>query len=299
MLLVLFAAIAADTGRAYHVPLAAAAESLHVTEVGAGRPVVLIPGMFGSAYTFRRVLPLLAERGFRAIVIEPLGIGFSTTPERANYSLTAQADRIAAVMRQVDAAGAVIVAHSVATSMALRLAYRHPGLASAVVSLEGGVAEAAATAGLRRAARFVPWVKWAGGIKRIRRTMRSGLIEASGDTSWVTDEVVNGYTAGAARDIDGALKAFLAVAVAREPEKLGPHLGEVTIPIHLLRGSAPHKGGPPDDEIRAMQRFLTGLTMESVAGAGLYLQEERPDVVLAAIEAMAAASPAPCGTCPP
>src|SRR2546422_1504920 len=40
----------------------------------------------------------LFRSGYRAIVIEPLGVGNSGRPEHADYSLTAQADRIAGVL---------------------------------------------------------------------------------------------------------------------------------------------------------------------------------------------------------
>src|SRR5262249_23717387 len=76
VLLLLSILVSGDSGRAYHVSVARA-ESLYVTEVGSGQPVVLIPGLFGAAYGFRHVLPGLAGAGYRAIVIEPLGIGNS------------------------------------------------------------------------------------------------------------------------------------------------------------------------------------------------------------------------------
>src|SRR3989475_10138279 len=73
-------------------------ESLPVEAAGGGAPVVLIPGLFGWAFGFRKLVPLLVGAGYRTIVIEPLGVGASARPEKANYSLTAQADRIAAVL---------------------------------------------------------------------------------------------------------------------------------------------------------------------------------------------------------
>ena len=57
-----------------------------------------IPGLFGSRFGFRNVVPRLTEAGYRVIVIEPLGIGSSARPEGSDYSLTAQADRIAVVL---------------------------------------------------------------------------------------------------------------------------------------------------------------------------------------------------------
>lgn len=74
----------------------APAESLQVTLGGAalGAPVVLVPGLFGSAYGFRHLIHILTASGYRAIVVEPLGIGASGRPAHADYSLTAQAQEV-------------------------------------------------------------------------------------------------------------------------------------------------------------------------------------------------------------
>ena len=285
-MLLLTLAVLADTTRAYFVPVAQA-ESLWVMEVGQGPPVVLIPGLFGSAYGFRQVLPLLEERGYRAIVVEPLGIGRSARPERGDYSLTAQTDRVAAVLDHIDVRGAIIVAHSLNASVAFRLAYRRPELVSGVVSLDGGPAERATTSGFRRAMTFVPWIKWFGGVNLIRKKIRSGLVSASGDTTWVTDEVVAGYTAGAQTDLDGTLKAFLGMAAAKEREKLAPRLSEITSPVRLLVGGARHDGAPPRSEVETLETSLRLLSVDTIAGAGHYIHEEQPEAVAAAVDDIA------------
>src|SRR5947207_15646025 len=87
----------ADTSRAFSIALAPA-ESVWVTVEGAGDPVVLIPGLFGSAFGYRSVLPRLVDAGYRSILIEPLGIGTSARPHHAYYSLTEHAARSAAAL---------------------------------------------------------------------------------------------------------------------------------------------------------------------------------------------------------
>jgi pimeloyl-ACP methyl ester carboxylesterase len=280
--------VLADSTRAYSVPVARA-ESLWVTEAGEGTPVVLIPGIFGAAYGYRQVVPLLTERGYRAIVIEPLGIGQSAKPERANYSLEAQSERFEAVLEYLGLAGAILVAHSTNASIAYRLAYRRPDLVSGVVSLEGGPAERATTAGFRRAMTFVPWIKWLGGAKLIRRQIRKRLIQASGDTTWVTDEVVDGYIAAAQADLDGTLKAFLGMAGSKEPERLQPRLLDIHCRVWLLLGGAPHDGGPSNKELATLRAGLAGLSVDTLPGVGHYIQEERPEAVVRAVERVAAA----------
>src|SRR5438034_526191 len=182
--LVLFA----DTAHAFSVVLTPV-ESVQVTVTGAGEPVVLIPGLFGSAFGFRRVLPLLAQTGFHAVVVEPLGVGTSARPARADYSLTAQADRVAAALDRLGLANAIVVAHAVGASIAYRLAYRRPDLVRGIVALDGGPVEAATTRGFRRALELAPWIKLLGGARLVRRKLQRSLIAASGDTTWVTEPV--------------------------------------------------------------------------------------------------------------
>ena len=262
----------------------APAETVHVEAwAGTGRPVVLVPGLFGGAFTFRKVVPLLAAAGFRPIVIEPLGTGLSSRPEKADYSLTAQSRRIAAVLDSLDSGPALVLAHSLGAAIAFRLALDRPDLVRGIVSIEGGPTEAAMTPTFRSAMRYLPWVKLFGGIKLVRRKIRNMLLDSSGDPSWVTDGVVQGYTLGEARDFDATLKAFRAMSRAREPAKLEPHLGEIACPVTLVVGTARHEGDVPPQEVALLSRTIVSFAVDSQRGAGHYLQEERPAAVVSAV----------------
>ncbi|HEX2249967.1 MAG TPA: alpha/beta hydrolase [Gemmatimonadales bacterium] len=258
-------------------------ESLHVVSAGNGAPVVLIPGLFGSAFGYRHLLNQLPRLGYRAVVVEPLAVGSSGRPERADYSLTAQADRVAKAIGQIEKTPVLLVAHSVNASTAMRLAVRHPRLVRGMVLLDGGPMEAAATRGFRRAMTYVPWIKWMGGMKRLRPRIRHDLIESSADSTWLTDAVLDGYTAGAGRDLDGTLKAYLRMAKAREPEKLRARLHEIRVPVRLLVGAVPHQGGISSDQIELLAKRVPHFVLERVPRAGHYLFEEAPHAVVAAI----------------
>ena len=277
----------ADSSHAF--PLAVSpAESLQVTEAGAvaAAPVVLIPGLFGSAFAYRKVIPLLTAAGYRTLVIEPLGVGSSGRPEHADYCLTAQADRIAAALDHLGVQRALVIAHQTSASIAYRLAYRRPDLVRGIISLEGGPAEAAATPGFRRAMQLAPWIKLFGGMGLIRKKIRKNLIEASGDASWVSDEVVDGYTAGAARDLDGTLKAYVGMARARERERLRPHLAQIACPVLLLWG-AQGVVGRLYDPLEVWRTYATDVRGRPL-DAGHFLVEERPEATLAALRAFLA-----------
>jgi pimeloyl-ACP methyl ester carboxylesterase len=279
-----------DTAVVRDIPVAAG-EILRTTSVGSGRPVVLIPGLFGAAFGYRKIVGPLAELGYRAIVIEPLGFGWSSHPRRANYSLSAQTTRMAAVLDSLGIDHALIVAHSTGASIALRLAYQRPDLVQGILSIDGGPAETAATPGLRRAMRF-------GGLltkallqpDAFRDEVRRGIVANSSDATWVTAEVVSGYTAGVTADLPGAIDAWRGMAKSVEAESLAIRLPECRIPVRLLVGAVPHQSGIGADQMELLRQRLTDFGMESVARSGQYIQEEQPGAVVAALGKLAAAS---------
>lgn len=265
-------------------------ECLQVTVSGKGRDIVLIPGLFGSAFGFRKVIPLFTAAGYRSVVVEPLGVGSSARPPRADYSLTAQADRIQKALDALDVKDAILVSHSIGTSMALRLAYRHPDHVRALVSLEGGAAEEVSTPAFRRVMMLAPVLKLFGGRRIIRGKVHGMLVERSANPAWVTDEIVAGYTAGGARDTDATLDALSQMSKAREPEPLAPRLGEVRCPVRLVLGEAPHKGGPSDAEVHLLQASLASFSISRVPRSGHFLFEEAPMAVVDAVDEMDRAS---------
>jgi pimeloyl-ACP methyl ester carboxylesterase len=129
--------------------------------------------------------------------------------------------------------------------------------------------------------------------------MRNDLIAASGDASWVTEEVMDGYIAGAAADLDGTLLAFMAMAEAREPERLAPHLAQIRCPVRLVLGTAPHQGGVESRQVAFLRDRLPSFTIDSVPGAGQYLFEEQPATVVSIISSMMPPVPTVLGTTGP
>ena len=278
--------ISPDSSNLMRIELAPG-ETLRVAVAGAGRPVVLIPGLFGAIEGFRRLSDSLVASGYRVVVVEPLGIGSSSRPKRADYSLTAQSERIAALMNELDMQRAVVVAHSVNAAVALRLAVMHPELVATVVSLEGGPSETVATRGLRTALQWAPLLKLLGSGAFRGRIARS-LREASGDTTWLTDSVVQVYTRGPARDLGATLHALGQMVDAEEPWRLGPALPRITCPVVLIQGLAPHKGGP-DEKARARLNAIPRFALVPLPGVGHYAFEEAPHLVVDVIRQVAPA----------
>jgi pimeloyl-ACP methyl ester carboxylesterase len=183
---------------------------------------------------------------------------------------------------------ALVVGHSIGGAEALRLAYRRPDLVKGLLTIEGGPTETTMTPAFKRALRFAPWIKLFGGVRLVRRKVRSLLLASSGDAKWVSEDVVYGYPAGASRNLDATLKAYLAMASAREKERLEPHLAEIRCPVRLLVGTARHDGSVPDYEVPLLERTLRSFALDSAPGAGHFVQEEQPEAVVRAVDRLRA-----------
>ncbi len=272
-------------------------EVLRTTTTGTGAPVVLIPGVFGAAYAYRMLTGPLAKRGYRAIVVEPLGYGWSSHPKDADYSFAAQSGRVSEALDSLGVTGALVVAQSSGAAIAFRLAVARPDLVRGLLSIDGGPAESAATPGMKKAFKFGGGlVKLALDESALRHDVRREIVRNSGDTTWITDAVVRGYTAGQTADMSGSIDAFHRMSKAKEPTSLADQLSQCTAPVLLMVGTVRHPAEVTDEQRAMLGAKLRSFGIDSVAGSGQYIQEEQPAAVLEALARLArTASAVPAG----
>jgi len=267
-------------------------EVIRTTTVGAGRPLVLIPGIFGAAYGYRRITGTLAAEGYQTIVIEPLGYGYSSHPKDADYSFTAQTLRVGEALDSLGVTHALLVAQSSGASIAFRLAIARPDLVRGLLSIDGGPTESAATPGLKKAFRFGGGLaKLAMDESMLRHDVRREIVLNSGDTTWVTDAVIRGYTGGQTADMHGSIDAFHAMSKSKDEASLADRLHECAVPVRLLVGTVKHPAEVPHDQRELLTAKLRNFRADSVSGSGQYIQEEQPGAVVAAVARLDQASP--------
>ena len=189
-------------------------------------------------------------------------------------------DRWALALRGLDVTRATIVAHSLSSSLVLRMAARHPELVGAIVSLEGGMVERFETPGLRAAAAMAPLIRAFGASGIVRRRVRSSLRDRSANTRWVTREVVDVYSRPLVRNMDRSLALLRALSEAREPVSIADQARTVRAPVLLLLGDAKQSAGPGHDEIDRMRGALASFSVDTIANAGHFLHEEQPAAVV-------------------
>jgi pimeloyl-ACP methyl ester carboxylesterase len=266
-------------------------ETLRTTIVGTGKPLVLIPGIFGGAFGYRRITGPLVARGYQTIVIEPLGYGSSSHPKNADYSFSAQTVRVAQTLDRLGVKRALFVAQSSGAAIAFRLAILRPGLVRGLLSIDGGPAESAATPGMKKAFKLGGGlVKFAMNESKLRHDVRREIVRNSGDTSWVTDAVIRAYTAGQTTDMNGSIDAFQQMSKSKERDSLQDRLHQCSAPVRLLVGTVPHPAEVGSEQRELLRERLPNFRADTVRGSGQYIQEEQPAVVLAAVAGLDRAS---------
>jgi pimeloyl-ACP methyl ester carboxylesterase len=260
-------------------------ETLRTTSIGRGQAVVLIPGIFGAAFGYRAIMGPLAEQGYRCIVVEPLGYGWSSHPERADYSFGAQTRRVEMALDSLGVTRSLLVAQSTGVSIALRVAVARPSQVSGVLAIDGGPAESPSTPGMRKAFKLGGFVaKMAMDQSKLRHDVRREIVRNSGDTTWITDAVIRQYTAGQTADLSGSIDAFQRMSKSKTPEPLDDRLHLFTGPVRLLVGGVEHPSEIPDEQRELLRERLTDFAADTIAGAGQFIHEEQPAVVVNAVE---------------
>lgn len=262
----------------------ASGETLRTTSVGQGETVVLIPSLFGAAYGYRAVTKALVNKGYRCIVVEPLGYGWSSHPKKADYSFTAQTRRVGDALDSLGVVRTLVVAQSTGAAIALRLAVARPSLVSGVLAIDGGPAESPSTPGMRKAFKFGGFVaKLAMDETMLREEVRREIVRNSGDTTWITDALIRHYTAGQAVDLSGSIDAFHRMAKSTKPEPLTDELHQITGPVRLLLGGVEHPSEVPDAQRELLRDRLPDFVADTVPGSGQFINEEQPKVVVDAV----------------
>ncbi|MBV8813435.1 MAG: alpha/beta hydrolase [Verrucomicrobia bacterium] len=101
--------------------------SLHVDDLGSGRPVLLLHGWPDSADLWRKQIQFLVKNGFRAIAPDLRGLGRSDRPEGvAAYSLQNALSDVVGILDALGIDKADMIGHDWGAAVAWFMAAAHP-----------------------------------------------------------------------------------------------------------------------------------------------------------------------------
>ena len=114
---------------------------IHYQDEGRGEVVLFFhgsgPGASGWS-NFRRNFPYLAERGFRTILPDTLGFGYSSKPDNIDYTLDFLCGAVTRFLDKLGVDKATVVGNSHGGALAIKLALDHPERVSKLVLMAPG-----------------------------------------------------------------------------------------------------------------------------------------------------------------
>lgn len=205
---------------------------VHYHEAGTGKPVLFLhgsgPGASGWS-NFRRNFPYLAERGYRVLVPDTLGYGYSSKPEDRDYDL---GFLTGATRRFLDAVGVercAVIGNSHGGAMSLQLALDAPERVEKLVLMAPGGLEVREAYLQMEGIRTMMEVFFApGGVTR--EGMRKVFGLQLYDPAQITDEIIE-------ERYEISLLQPKRVLRSMQVPHLAPSLGRIQCPVFGLWGT--------------------------------------------------------------
>jgi pimeloyl-ACP methyl ester carboxylesterase len=192
--------------------------------------VVFLHGFGSNLETWTLTLPTLAG-AHRVIAVDLKGFGWSDRPP-GDYSPQAQAELVAALMKQLGIERAHIVAHSWGASVALAFVLTHPGRVDKLVLFDAWVYE-------DQVPGFSRWSRAKGAGEALfalfyRERLEERLEDAYYNDAYVTQDLVEKVEQATKRP--GARAAALAVVRGHRPKQLQDRYKTVAHPTLVIWG---------------------------------------------------------------
>lgn len=206
-------------------------QSLHVVDVGEGRPIVFLhgggPGASGWS-NFRQNIPHYVALGYRCLAPDLLGFGGSSKAKDIDYTFEAFGSSLAEALGELGVTNCMLVGNSMGGSIAIRMALDYPDLVSKLVLM------APAWLDEREAVISTPGVRamtaaFSGPEGLTREKLRHVFELMFASSRHVTDEIVEERFA-AAQAQNTAIYSQI------RGENLAPRLAEVRQPVLALWG---------------------------------------------------------------
>ena len=278
--------------------IAAPGFRMHYVDEGEGEPILLLHGEPTWAYLYREFIPPLS-RGHRVIVPDHMGFGKSETPAGGEYTLESHCRNLSALVEELDLRDITLVVQDWGGPIGTVLASRHPDRMKRFVVMNAifGVDRSV------REERLTPW------FEMIQALERRGQLEAVlGNLGFlaagvmlnlglqrrevISDTWIRAYSAPfeSPEECRGAI-AFPLEALhlerIRDTMKAALpklfELGEAGTPALMIEGMR-DRAIWPHVALAGFRAFFPRGEVREVAGAGHFIQEDAPEVVIPAIE---------------
>ncbi len=255
---------------------------MHYLDEGAGSPVVCFHGEPSWSYLYRKMLPPLVAAGHRVICPDLAGFGRSDKPTDIGwYSYDRHCDQVTGVLDRLDLSGATVVVQDWGGAIGMRWAVEHADRVDRLVIMNTGLFTGRVSKG------FMAWRDFA----ERNPDLPVGFVIQGGTATELPDDVVAAYEAPFP---DAESKAGAAMFPLLVPlDESAPGAAEMTaVRSELSRWEKPtlvafSDSDPVFPSPKSGQVFVDLIPGAGdqvvVEGGGHFLQEDRGEVIAAAI----------------
>jgi pimeloyl-ACP methyl ester carboxylesterase len=255
--------------------------TLHHVSGGEGPPVLLIHGWLGTWYTWRKVMPLLAQR-HSVVAVDVRGYGDSDKPD-TGYDARTLAIELRELMRQLGHQRVIVVGHDMGALPAFGYASLYPSEVRGLVymdeplpgyNLDRFLAPTAANGGgywqfAFQGVRDLPESLIRGQEREyLDFFLRRMLVDQRSMSEADRQEYVR--TLAAPGGLRGSMGWYRAIWETSEQFREWGKT-KLAMPVLAVRGQFGHPG--VEEQMRLVASDVKGIT---IAGAGHLLQEEQP-----------------------
>ena len=258
---------------------------IHFKDAGKGRPFILIHG-FGASMDTWRYLEGALKSEYRLVFLDLKGHGYSDRSRDGRYSLENQAEIVLGLMEHLRLSEAVLVGHSLGSTIALLVALKaqkiSPDKVSGIVLLTGSVDPEDLPLFLRLL-RF-PIFGWLT-MKLTTASFRTRLVlkKAFHDDEKVTDSLVELYSKY--QRIPGTDYALLKTAeqmIPQDASQLRQELRMLQIPVRNIAGE--HDEIISRASAEEVCRVLPRCSLVVLEGVGHVPHEEAPQKIVSVLK---------------
>ncbi|WP_083866166.1 alpha/beta hydrolase [Microbacterium yannicii] len=262
--------------------------ALEVTEWGAGDLVMLVSGWPQTQYAWRKLVPLLVDAAHRVVVVEPRGLGRSTT-QHLPADLSPAIDDLLIVAQRFTSDPFHLVGHDIGAWLAHGLAAREPAAVRSLVLVDAGIPGLTPppSGNLDEGANARSWHFGFNRLPDLPELLLAGrersfldwlLRSKSADHAWITDEVVEEYAEALAAPgaVTAGMDYYRAVFSAlgqRAAAIRGAR--SINVPTHVVSG----RRGVAETLQRALENRSARLSGVVLEDCGHYVAEERPEAL--------------------
>lgn len=266
----------------------------HVQEIGTGPKILLLHGTGASTHSWRRVLPLLAER-FSLLALDLPGHGFTEMPLAERMSLPGMSHLLGGLLERLEFEPDLVVGHSAGAAILARMILDRTIQPRALVSLNGALMPLPgassrlfpAAARLLASTAVVPWVF---SLHAANRDLVTRMLGNTG--SRVEADDLRAYRRLLLNP--GHVSAALQMMAHWDLRTLAADLPGLRLPLTLVVGGNDRMIPPADAE--RLRAILPQARIVRLDGLGHLAHEEQPERIAELVAAAYDATRAPATT---